>query len=85
MIIKRFVAIGAVIAGLVGAAAGTAAAATGHPASAAKPAAATHQVKAAGATKGSPNGEDPSHESDGPGGHQDPDGQNVDHQFEGAE
>lgn len=85
MITKKLSAIGAVIAGVVASAAGVATAATAHPASVARPAAAAQHMKAAGATKSDPSGEDPSQESDGPGGHQDPDGQNIDHQFQGVE
>jgi hypothetical protein len=78
VIIKKLFAIGAVIAGTVAATAGVAAASAGHPASVARPAAAQHMGTARG-------GEDPSHESDGPGGHQDPAGQDVNHQFQGVE
>jgi hypothetical protein len=78
VIIKKFFALGAVIAGTVAATAGVAAAAS-HPASAARPAAAAHH----GAAR--IDREDPSHESDGPGGHQDQNGQNVNHQFQGVE
>jgi hypothetical protein len=81
VIIKKLFAIGAVIAGTVAATAGVAAASAGHPASVARPAAAQHT----GTARGGPGGEDPSHESDGPGGHQDPAGQDVNHQFQGAE
>jgi len=83
--IKKLFALGAIIAGLVASAAGVAAASATHPASVARSATAAQHVKAAGATESDPSGEDPSQESDGPGGHQDPDGQNVDHQFNGEE
>ena len=85
MTIKKLFALGAVIAGVVASAASAAAASATHPASSARPAAAAQQVRAAGTTESDPSGEAPSQESDGPGGHQDPDGQNVDHQFQGVE
>ena len=79
MIIKKFFAVAAVVAGVVASAAGVAAAAS-HPASVTRHASATQHRAAARAS-----GEDPSHEADGPGGHQDPNGQNVNHQFQGVE
>ena len=84
MIIKKLLAVGALGAGLVASAAGVAAAATSHTASVARPAAAIQHARASG---GAPeqSSEPTSHENDGPGGHQDPNGQNVDHQFNGAE
>jgi hypothetical protein len=85
MTTKKLLVLGPVIAGLVAAGAGTAAAATNHPASAARPAAAAQHMKAHEATRTDRSGENPSTEPDGPGGHQDPDGQNVDHQFQGVE
>ena len=95
MIIKRLLIIGALTGGLLASAAGVAGAATSHLASPAAPAAATtHYLTASGnsPTAGSSSpagpestGEATSHESDGPGGHQDSVGQNTDHQFNGTE
>jgi hypothetical protein len=88
MRIKKFLATGGLTAVLVGAVAGVAVAATIHPASTAWPAAAVHHVGTTGTSQGEesePSGEAASPETDGPGGHQDVSGQNVDHQFDGVE
>ena len=91
MTIKRFLATGGVTAVLVGGIAGAAVAATYHPASAIRPAAAVQHLRATGpyqakeSDPSDPSGEATSPETDGPGGHQDPAGQNVDHQFDGVE
>ena len=82
MIIKKLLAVGTLSGGLVASGAGLAAASTSSPAVAAKPAAAVHHAKAAAPE---PSGEVTSHETDGPGGHQDAGGQNVDHQYSGTE
>ncbi len=89
MSIRKLAAAIAVAAGLVAAAAGAAAATVGQSAAPASTTAAVHHATAATATqpKDGPeqNGEESTAESDGPGGHQDPAGQNVDHQFDGTE
>jgi hypothetical protein len=88
MIIKKLLAAGALSAGLVASVAGVAAASASHPAFAARPAAASQYAKASGtsqAKESEPGGEATSPETDGPGGHQDANGQNVDHQFNGVE
>ena len=69
-----------------------------HPASQAAPAAAVQHVRVTGpsqakeseptgeaTSESEPSGEATSPETDGPGGHQDVTGQNVDHQFDGVE
>jgi hypothetical protein len=88
MIIRRFLATGGLGAVLVGAVAGVTVAAAGHPASAVRPAAAVQHLRATGpsqAKEPEPSGEATSPGTDGPGGHQDVSGQNVDHQFDGVE
>jgi hypothetical protein len=95
MTIKRFLATGGVTAVLVGGIAGAAVAATYHPASAFRPAAAVQHLRATGPYQAkesepsgeaaSPENEATSPETDAPGGHQDALGQNVDHQFDGIE
>jgi hypothetical protein len=91
MMIKRFLATGGLTAVLAGGIAGAAAAATYHPASAVTPAATVQHAKVTGPSQAKesdpsdPSGEATSPETDGPGGHQDPAGQNVDHQFDGVE
>jgi predicted component of type VI protein secretion system len=78
--IKKLIAAGALSAGLVAGVvgiAGAAGASTAHPVSAT-----SHHAKAA---EPDPKGEVTSPEPDGPGGHADPAGQNVDHQFSGVE
>jgi hypothetical protein len=95
MMIKRFLATGGLTAVLAGGIAGVAVAATYHPASAARPAAAVQHVRVTGpsqAKESEPSGETTSPETqaaspetDAPGGHQDATGQNVDHQFDGVE
>jgi len=95
MTIKRFLATGGVTAVLVGGIAGAAVAATYHPASAIRPAAAVQHLRATGPYQAkesepsgeaaSPENEATSPETDAPGGHQDAPGQNVDHQFDGIE
>jgi len=86
--IKSLIATGGLAAVLVGGVAGVAVAATIHPASAATTVAAVQHVRATGpsqAKESEPSGEATSPETDGPGGHQDVPGQNVDHQFNGVE
>jgi hypothetical protein len=91
MRIKRVLATGGLSAVLIGGAAGVAVATTGHPASVARPAAAVQHHQAAGPSEiketdpTDPGNEVTSPETDAPGGHQDPAGQNVDHQFNGVE
>ncbi len=88
MNIKKFLATGGLTAVLVGGVAGVAVAATIHPASQATPAAAVQHVRVtepSQAKESEPSGEATSPETDGPGGHQDAAGQNVDHQFDGVE
>lgn len=88
MIIKKLLVTSGLGAVLVGGMAGVAAAATYHPASAVRPAAAVQHVRVTGpsqAKESEPSGEATSPETDAPGGHQDATGQNVDHQFDGVE
>lgn len=96
MIIKRLLITSALTGGLLASAAGVATAATSHLVSPSAPAAAAHLMKASGNSPSAQpdpsgeatsqaSGEATSHESDGPGGHQDPSGQNADHQFNGTE
>jgi hypothetical protein len=91
--IRKLIAAGVVIAGLLAAAAGAAAAATAGHNTALQPrtTAVVHHLTA-GAPAAQPkdgpeqNGEEATTpETDGPGGHQDPPGQNIDHQFDGVE
>jgi hypothetical protein len=87
MMIKKFLATCGLAAVLVGGTAG-AGAATYHPASAATTAAAVQHLRATGpsqAKEQEPSGEATSPETDGPGGHQDVSGQNIDHRFDGVE
>lgn len=86
MIIRKLILAGALSSGLLLTATGAAFASASHPASAAKTAPAAH-VKAAepggeSANSGEQEGSTP---GDGPGGHADPAGQTVDHQFTGVE
>lgn len=86
IMIKKLLLAGALCSGLVVSAAGAALASTAHHVSTARPAA-VHQVKATepggeGENSGEQEG---TTQGDGPGGHADPDGQNVDHQFSGVE
>jgi hypothetical protein len=97
MSIKKFLATGGLTAVLVGGVAGVAVAAAshpaaaGHPASPVRPAATVQHAKVTGPSQAKesdpsdPSGEATSPETDGPGGHEDPAGQNVDHQFNGVE
>ncbi len=88
MMIKKFLATGGLTAVLAGGIAGAAVAAMYHSASAATTAAAVQHLRATGpsqAREQEPNGEAASPETDGPGGHQDVSGQNIDHQFDGLE
>jgi hypothetical protein len=95
MTIKRLLATGWLTAVLVGGVAGVAVAATSHPASAARPAAAVQHLRATGPYQAkaqepggdatAPENEATAPETDAPGGHQDVPGQNVDHQFDGVE
>jgi hypothetical protein len=94
MITRMLVAAGALSAIAAVTGAGIAAASTSHPATAAHTVAVVHQANAAGHSRAAqePPGEASSSEasssesvSDGPGGHQDAPGQNVDHQFDGVE
>ena len=91
MSIKKLLAVGAMSGGLMAGVAGVAVASTGSPAPAAKTVAVVHHAKAAStpASQPEPSGEASneatSPETDGPGGHQDATGQNVDHQFSGTE
>jgi hypothetical protein len=84
MMIRKLLIVGALSGGLVASAAGVAVAATGSPAAPAKPAAAVSHVSSPSDGPES-SGEGTSHETDGPGGHQDAAGTNVDHQFNGTE
>jgi hypothetical protein len=74
--------------GLLASVAGVAVASTNSPATTAKTTAVVHHTQTASRTAAEP---DPSGEAsseattDGPGGHQDATGQNVDHQFSGTE
>ncbi len=84
MMIKRLLIAGALSSGLVVSAAG-AAFASSHHVSAARTAA-VHHVTAAPEPSGENSGEqEGSTPGDGPGGHADPAGQNVNHQFTGVE
>jgi hypothetical protein len=95
MIIKKLLVTSGLGAVLVGGMAGVAAAATHHPASAVRPAAAVQHVRVTGPSQAkesepsgeaaSPETEAASPETDAPGGHQDATGQNLDHQFDGVE
>ena len=88
MNVRKIAAAIAVAAGLIGVTAGTAAATASRPAA---PAGTTAVVQHAKATPAEPkdgqeqSGETATAEVDGPGGHQDAPGQNVDHQFNGVE
>ncbi len=93
MITKRLVVAAAIATGLLGSGAGVAAAAT-SPGAAPPSSAVTARQPGVGnstATSDSPSETPGEHdeagvtEADGPGGHQDPAGQNVDHQFNGTE
>ena len=88
MMIKKFLATGGLTAVLAGGIAGAAVAAMYHSASAATTAAAVQHLRATGpsqAKEQEPSGEATSPETDGPGGHQDVSGQNIDHRFDGVE
>lgn len=91
MRIKKLLAVGAMTGGLMASVAGVAVASANSPATTAKTTAVVHQAKAAAGTAAEPepsgeaSGEATSPETDGPGGHQDATGQNVDHQFNGTE
>ncbi|HWN61173.1 MAG TPA: hypothetical protein VNO25_10955 [Streptosporangiaceae bacterium] len=91
MMIRKILATGGLGAVLVGGIAGAAAGAAYHPASAVRSVATVQHVKVTGPSQAKesdpsdPSGEATSPETDGPGGHQDPAGQNVDHQFDGVE
>jgi hypothetical protein len=91
--IRKLIAAGVLSAGLLAAAAGAAVAATAGHSSApqTRTTAVVHHLKA-GAPAAQPkdgpeqSGEEATTpETDGPGGHQDPPGQNIDHQFGGVE
>jgi hypothetical protein len=87
--IKKLMIAGALSSGLVVSAAGAAFASTAQHVSAARPAAA-QQAKATEVRGGESTGENSGEQEgsmpgDGPGGHADPAGQNVDHQFTGVE
>ena len=96
MITRMFIAAGALSVAAAVSGAGIAAASTSHPAASAHTVAVVQHAKAYG-TAQEPPGEASSSEtstseasssetvSDGPGGHQDAPGQNVDHQFDGVE
>jgi hypothetical protein len=87
MDIKKLLIAGALSSGLVVATAGAAIASTSHHGSTARTVAAAQHVKAAEDPGGENSGEQEgsTQEGDGPGGHADQDGQNVDHQFTGVE
>lgn len=89
MNIKKLAAAAAVAAGLVAVGTGTGAAAVSHAASPAGSTATVHHAATVSTTqpKAEPEqtGKETAAQSDGPGGHQDAAGQNVDHQFNGAE
>jgi hypothetical protein len=84
MMIRKLLVVGALSGGLVASVAGVAVAATSSPAAPAKPAAAVAHVSSS-SSQPEPSREGVSHETDGPGGHQDTAGTNVDHQFNGTE
>jgi hypothetical protein len=92
--IKKLLAVGAMTGGLMASVAGVAVASTSSPAATAKTTAVVHHAQAASSTAAQPapsgepsetSGEATSPAADGPGGHQDATGQNVDHQFNGTE
>ena len=86
MSIRKLLAAGVISAGLVGSvasAAGVAMASTSHHVSTARTTAA--HVKAGESSGENSGGQEGSTQGDGPGGHADQAGQNVDHQFTGVE
>jgi uncharacterized low-complexity protein len=92
--IKKLLAVGAMSGGLLASVAGVAVASTSSPAATARTTAVVHQAGSTAAQPG-PSGEasetsteasgEATSPADGPGGHQDATGQNVDHQFSGNE
>jgi hypothetical protein len=91
MSIKKLLAVGAMSGGLLASVAGVAVASTNSPAAPAGTTAVVHHASTT-AAQPDPGGEasteasgEATSQADGPGGHQDATGQNVDHQFSGTE